>query len=156
MLKTKRFTAILTALVLIFAIVPVSAQETAPFAAAIQPLSAGGPMVSSGETHTLALTSDGTVLAWGENSRGQLGDGTRTDSLVPVLVQGFPPGLTITSVAAGNGFSLALDADGRVWSWGSNAQGQLGLGNTTDSNLPMEITAITATTGAAIAIAAGG
>jgi hypothetical protein len=81
--------------------------------------------VSGGLTHSLAVLTDGTVWAWGENDFGQLGDGTTVDRRTPVQV----PGLTnITQVDAGTSFSLALRSDGTVLSWGANQSGQLGNG----------------------------
>jgi alpha-tubulin suppressor-like RCC1 family protein len=67
--------------------------------------------------HTLALRADGTVLAWGSNDDGQLGDGTTTGRLAPAAV----PGLTgVTAVAAGGTHSLALLTNGTVAAWGDN------------------------------------
>ena len=88
--------------------------------------------VREGCFHTLALTSKGHVLAWGENSLGQLGDGTTTDSLTPVRVK-LPSGTKVTAVRAGCFFSLALTSKGHVLAWGSNVDGQLGDGTTTTS-----------------------
>jgi len=98
-------------------------------------------MISAGAGHTLGLRSDGTVWAWGDNSIGQLGDGTGGGwdvdnySITPVQV----PGLTnVTAVAAAQtphmamaslpAHNVALRGDGTVWTWGSNIRGQLGIG----------------------------
>lgn len=83
--------------------------------------------IASGWEHMLALKEDGTVWAWGGNGDGQLGIGNRTDKLVPVQV----PGLDhIVAVSAEGGYhSLALRADGTVYTWGDNQRGQLGLGD---------------------------
>jgi alpha-tubulin suppressor-like RCC1 family protein len=73
--------------------------------------------VSAGGLHSLALRSDGTVWAWGNNFFGQLGDGTYTSSNTPVQV----PGLTgVIQVSADALHSLALRSDGTVWQWGSD------------------------------------
>ncbi|MEU7023836.1 Ig-like domain repeat protein [Streptomyces sp. NPDC046203] len=95
--------------------------------------------LASGSNHTLALTADGRVYAWGWNAYGQLGDGTTTDRATPVPVD-LPAGTTITAVAAGdNGeFSLAATSDGHVLGWGLNRYGQLGNGTTLDSITPTE------------------
>lgn len=83
----------------------------------------GGDVVDDG--HVLALTTDGTVEAWGCDTSGQLGDGATTneDSPVPVDV---PAGVTFSFVAAGGSSSAAIDSLGDVWVWGNNASGQLG------------------------------
>jgi alpha-tubulin suppressor-like RCC1 family protein len=79
--------------------------------------------ISAGGNHSLALRVDGTVWAWGNNSQGQLGDGTLTDHTAPARV----PALgDVIAISAGVGFSLALQVNGQVWAWGSNTTGQLG------------------------------
>jgi alpha-tubulin suppressor-like RCC1 family protein len=94
--------------------------------------------VSAGGFHTLALKADGTVWAWGHNSHGELGNGTTADSLVPVQVVDVE-GLAfsgVVAISAGGLHSLALKADGTVWAWGLNFNGELGIGTigTTDTN----------------------
>lgn len=86
---------------------------------------AGMAGVSTRNKHVLAVGADGRVWSWGGNSLGQIGDGTFTNRLSPVLV----PGLNgVKRVAAGGNHSLALKTDGTVWGWGSNAVGELGTG----------------------------
>jgi len=82
----------------------------------------------SGTEHSLLLLADGTVEAWGPNSRGQLGDGTTTSRMERVKVQGLTE---VVAIAAGNSHSLAVRRDGSVWAWGNNSNGQLGDGTTT-------------------------
>ena len=89
------------------------------------------PTIAAGALHALALRSDGTVWAWGANSFGQLGnnDNTLSNSNTPVQVTdpagtGFLTG--VVAVAAGGDFSMALKADGTVWTWGANLRGSLG------------------------------
>jgi alpha-tubulin suppressor-like RCC1 family protein len=83
--------------------------------------------VAAGDNSSLALTSDGRVLAWGWNLDGQLGDGTTTSRPTPVAVH-LPKGTHVTAIDAGAAFSLALTSDGRVLAWGDNTNGQLGVG----------------------------
>ncbi|REE94927.1 S8 family serine peptidase [Thermomonospora umbrina] len=93
--------------------------------------------VSGGVGHSLALKTDGTVWAWGDNANGQLGDGTTTDRLTPVQVSGLNG---VVAVSAGGFFSLALKSDGTVWAWGSNGAGQLGTGSVTaPSTTPVQV-----------------
>ena len=100
--------------------------------------------------HNLALKSDGTVWAWGSNSKGQLGDGTTQDRSAPVPVAGLT---NVYFVAAGAEHSLAVTADGTVWTWGSNADGQLGDGTTTNRSVPVRVQGLG---GVSSVIAAGG
>ena len=110
----------------------------------------GVTSVSAGGFTMLALTSTGSVWAWGDNTQGELGNGTTTNSDVPVQVTGLS---TVTSISSGFWFfSSALESNGTVWSWGYNADGQLGNGTTTSSDVPTEVTGIPA----ASAIASGG
>jgi alpha-tubulin suppressor-like RCC1 family protein len=72
--------------------------------------------IAAGENHVLVLSSDGKVYSWGNNSSGQLGNGTNISSNVPVgPVDGLLNGKTIVDIAAGNQFSLALDSNGIVY-----------------------------------------
>jgi alpha-tubulin suppressor-like RCC1 family protein len=99
--------------------------------------------VSAGYDDVVALKTDGTVWSWGANDRGQLGDGTTTTRLTPVQVAG-PGGAgfldDIVSVSAKGAHTLALKADGTLWSWGRNDDGQLGDGTTTDRRTPVRVT----------------
>jgi len=85
-----------------------------------------------------ALKSDGTVLAWGNNNYGQLGDGTTTTRLLPVQV-GAGTLTDITQIALGAQHGLARKSDGTVWSWGYNVAGALGDGTTTNRNSPVQV-----------------
>ena len=86
--------------------------------------------IAAGPEHALALTSDGTVLAWGRNTNGKLGDGTDTDRLVPTPTL-IGAGSGVVAIAAGAENSVALrGSDGVVLSWGINETGQLGNGGT--------------------------
>ncbi|HEX8438677.1 hypothetical protein [Archangium sp.] len=84
-------------------------------------------VIAAGFSHSLSLGPDGTVWAWGSNASGELGIGTAGSAATPLPVK--ISGLTdVVAVSAGHGFSLALRADGTVWAWGKNDQGQLGNG----------------------------
>ena len=92
--------------------------------------------VSGGGVHSLALSADGRVWAWGDNSHGQLGDGTTLSSPTPVAVR-LPEGTCIVEIAAMANASLALANDGRVYAWGDNTFGQLGDGTTITRQTPV-------------------
>ena len=96
--------------------------------------------VMGGELHNFALKSDGTVWSWGWNGFGQLGDGTLTNSNVPVQASGLNGVLAITG---GYNFSLALMSDHTLRSWGSNTYGQLGDGTTSDRPLSVPVLGLT-------------
>jgi alpha-tubulin suppressor-like RCC1 family protein len=79
--------------------------------------------VDCGKYHSLALKCDGTVWAWGDNSKGQLGNGTTNNSYFPILIKDLKE---IVSISAGRfGHNLALDSYGYVWGWGSNSDNYL-------------------------------
>jgi alpha-tubulin suppressor-like RCC1 family protein len=84
--------------------------------------------------HTLALKTDGTLWAWGENSLGQVGDGSTTDRHSPVQI-----GTDFQFIAAGSFHSLAIKTNGTLWAWGAGNSGQLGSGSGTDRNTPVQV-----------------
>jgi alpha-tubulin suppressor-like RCC1 family protein len=95
-----------------------------------------GPAVAAGIS--AAGTASRTVLAWGRNTTGQLGDGTTTSTSTPVRVH-LPAGTEVTQVRAGCAHTLALTARGQVLAWGSDSDGQLGDGRITDSANPVRV-----------------
>ena len=83
-------------------------------------------LVAAGQYHSCALAADGAAYCWGNNLSGQLGNGTRSGSAVPVAVAG---GHAFAQIVAGNAHSCALEADGTAWCWGSTLAGALGDGS---------------------------
>jgi alpha-tubulin suppressor-like RCC1 family protein len=77
-------------------------------------------MVTAGYEFSVALLQNHTLVAWGKNNAGQLGDGTTTNRCLPVPVVGIAD---VAWVSAGWGQVVAVKADGTVWTWGSNAWG---------------------------------
>jgi alpha-tubulin suppressor-like RCC1 family protein len=96
--------------------------------------------VAVGNFYTVAVGSDGSAHAWGNNAFGQLGNGTTTASSVPVSVLA-PAGVTFTQVAAGTASTIAIGSDGNTYTWGNNANGELGNGTTTASSVPVRMQA---------------
>ena len=96
--------------------------------------------IAAGGYFSLALLDNGTVLAWGWNTAGQLGQPSRVkQSEVPLAV----PGLShVTAIAAGWGSGLALPEDGRVMAWGENRLGELGDNTTKDDDAPAAVCAV--------------
>jgi len=89
--------------------------------------------IAAGGAFSLALKSDGTVWAWGSNSKGQLGDTTQVTRLTPVPVlsaDAVTPLSGITAIAAGGSHALAIDGGTTMYAWGYNELGQLGDGTT--------------------------
>src|SRR5665213_1532176 len=114
--------------------------------------------IAGGGSHSLALSSTGQLYTWGLNEYGQLGDSTITNSSVPVAVSAgaIPAGATITQIAAGALHSLALSSTGQLYTWGLNVYGQLGDGTTTNSDVPVAVSAGAIPAGATITQIAGG
>ena len=98
-------------------------------------------VLAAGENHSLALTADGHVWAWGYNGYGQLGDSSTTSRSLPVQVrdESSAPLTGIIAIAAGQYHSLALRADGTLWTWGYNGYGQLGTGDTTSQSTAQRV-----------------
>jgi alpha-tubulin suppressor-like RCC1 family protein len=112
--------------------------------------------IAAGGSHGLVLKRDGTVLAWGNGTSGQLGEGTNGKASAPTRVTGLGSGSGVRAIAAGGSFSLALKADGTVLAWGNNKSGQLGDGSAPiDHNTPTPVSGLGARSGVR-AIAAGG
>ncbi|MFB7982896.1 RCC1-like domain-containing protein [Streptomyces vinaceus] len=100
--------------------------------------------IAAGANHSLAVTgTTNTLHTWGQNTSGQLGDGSTDRRTTPVPVSGLTG---IKLIAAGREHTVALLGDDTIRSWGANSSGQLGNGYTTDSSTP--VTALTSLTGA--------
>jgi alpha-tubulin suppressor-like RCC1 family protein len=98
-------------------------------------LTSGVSAISVGGRHSCALTTAGGVKCWGLNTWGQLGNGTNTNSNVPVDVTGLTSG--VVAIAAGGYHTCAITTGGAVKCWGYNRYGSLGNGSVTDSNVPV-------------------
>jgi alpha-tubulin suppressor-like RCC1 family protein len=96
----------------------------------------GVSAIAAGGEHSLALLSNGTVMAWGNNESGQLGDGNFDESDTPVAVKGLSG---VAAISAGGAFSLALLKTGTVMAWGDDESGQLGNGSVKTSDVPVAV-----------------
>jgi alpha-tubulin suppressor-like RCC1 family protein len=95
--------------------------------------------LSAGAVHSLALLSNGTVMAWGDNENGQLGDGSFENRDTPVHVSGLSG---VIAISAGYRHSLALLSSGAVVAWGEGTSGQLGNGANADSDVPVAVSGL--------------
>jgi alpha-tubulin suppressor-like RCC1 family protein len=93
--------------------------------------------ISAGQAHTCGVKSDLSLWCWGDNSSGQLGDGTQTLESAPVAVTVL--GQAWASVSAGSAHTCALAADSTLWCWGDNSDGQLGTGSGGVQMLPARV-----------------
>jgi alpha-tubulin suppressor-like RCC1 family protein len=120
---------------------------------AVEGLHSGVAAISSGGEHTCAVTTAGGLLCWGANGAGQLGNGSVTDSPVPVAVAGLSSG--VAAVSAGWRSTCALTTSGGVLCWGSNEFGQLGNGTVKDSHVPVPVVGLS-TGVSAVSVGIGG
>jgi alpha-tubulin suppressor-like RCC1 family protein len=91
------------------------------------PVQIGGgySAIAAGDNHVLALKTDGSLWGWGDNSAGQLGDGTTSARSIPTRIG---DGYSAIAASGGFQFSLAQKTDDTLWAWGNNYFGQLGDG----------------------------
>ncbi|XP_074073224.1 RCC1 and BTB domain-containing protein 2 [Macrotis lagotis] len=98
--------------------------------------------VACGSHHSLVLTSDGEVFAWGYNNSGQVGSGSTANQPIPRKVTGCLQNKITTTIACGQMCSMAVVESGEVYVWGYNGNGQLGLGSSGNQPIPCRIAAL--------------
>ncbi|XP_021346916.1 RCC1 and BTB domain-containing protein 1-like [Mizuhopecten yessoensis] len=95
--------------------------------------------VACGSHHSVALTQEGEIYAWGQNNCGQVGSGTTTNQSTPRKVMAVIGTKFVTSIACGQTSTMALMDSGEVFGWGYNGNGQLGLGNNVNQPNPCKV-----------------
>ena len=126
--------------------------KTADELSPVQVNVSGVTAIAGGGYHTLVISS-GSIFAYGDGGLGQLGDGALTNASTRVKVD-FPSGVTPTALAAGLYHSLAIGSNGKVYSWGNNANGELGNGTETNEKDPVEVSMPAGVSASAIAAGA--
>lgn len=120
-----------------------SAHVSVPTAATTSGALAGKTVVevSPGNWHTCARTSDNRIYCWGLNHAGQLGNGTTTNSNVPVPVtmSGAMAGKTVTQLTSGGNYSCARVSDGNAYCWGTGSSGVRGDGSYANATTPVQV-----------------
>lgn len=99
----------------------------------------GWSQISGGELSITAVKTDGTLWSWGSNEYGQLGNGSRANTSVPV--QTVTGGANWKSVSSNSSAVGAIKTDGTLWTWGFNNQGQLGSGTNNNRSSPVQTVA---------------
>lgn len=114
--------------------------------------------ITGGYGHLCALRINGTAWCWGDNGEGRLGDGSVTGRSRPVRVE-TAAGVPLTDIVqlkAGLDYTQALRADGTVWSWGRNTDGQLGDGSLTNRSRPVQATVLSDSSNLTNVVSLGG
>ncbi|HEX4126751.1 MAG TPA: MBG domain-containing protein [Acidimicrobiales bacterium] len=106
--------------------------------------------IAAGGRFGMAIGSDGNLYSWGDGDMGELGNGTLTLSLHPVVVE-MPTGVTASVISAGDDHALAIGSNDLLYSWGLNTDGQLGNGSVNDKKVPTLVSMPTGVTAVAIA-----
>lgn len=99
----------------------------------------GAASAAAGVSHFAVLKNDNTIWSWGDNSKGQLGNGGEFFFPKPVRIEGLD---SVKQVATSKSFTAAVKEDGTLWAWGSNSNGQLGDGTKADSYSPVQVKGI--------------
>ena len=109
---------------------------------AVAGLDAGVRAVAAGWKHTCAILADEGMACWGQNDRGQLGNGSLLDSGIPLQVTRLPKALLLDvgGIRSGNvSHSCAFARGGGLHCWGANVEGQLGIGTLTNAGVPVAV-----------------
>ncbi|XP_059183715.1 RCC1 and BTB domain-containing protein 1 isoform X2 [Centropristis striata] len=117
-------------------------QGLAPLLVTANPQNKKVKEVACGSHHSMALTVDGEVFAWGYNNCGQIGSGSTANQPYPRKVTGLLQGKTAVGITCGQTSSMALIDYGEVYGWGYNGNGQLGIGNNGNQLTPCRVASL--------------
>lgn len=137
MKKRKRILAWILVVTLLCGQMPsqVFAQEVQPIKIVSDENTESIVEVSLGYSHSAAITENGDLYLWGDNTYGQLGNGTNEDSNIPIKIMN-----NVEKVSLGYFHSAAITKNGDLYLWGHNSHGELGNGKRNeDSNIPIRI-----------------
>uniref|UniRef100_A0AAY4CW17 BTB domain-containing protein n=2 Tax=Denticeps clupeoides TaxID=299321 RepID=A0AAY4CW17_9TELE len=98
--------------------------------------------VACGSHHSMALTTEGEVYAWGYNNCGQVGSGSTANQSTPRKVSNCLLDKAVVHITCGQTSSMAVVHNGEVYGWGYNGNGQLGLGNNGNQLTPCRVAAL--------------
>lgn len=98
--------------------------------------------IGAGDLHSCSVNGSGAAHCWGDNTNGGLGNGSTTQSLIPVAVTGLGSG--VSAIGGGNAFTCARLTDSSAQCWGAGTYGQLGNNATSDSSTPVQVNGLTA------------
>ncbi len=130
------------------ALLPVTTQPCSPAVTTTPAADTYRDRITAAQNHTLVATSAGTVLGWGQNEYGELGDGTSINRSTPVTAASLTG---VSQVSTGWYHSLAVQSSGAVYSWGYNSDGELGDGTNISKNTAQVVPSLSGIT----AVAAG-
>jgi alpha-tubulin suppressor-like RCC1 family protein len=100
----------------------------------------GALKLGAGNTHACAVFGSGSAACWGDNTHGQLGDGSRTAHAIPMPITNL---VDVAEIALGFTHTCARRSDGTVWCWGENSHGELGNGPGPDQPAPTMVASLT-------------
>jgi alpha-tubulin suppressor-like RCC1 family protein len=113
-----------------------SATSFTPHPTQITGLSMDVSAIATGNAHACAIVHDGSLVCWGDNTSGDVGNDSANETSAPSPVVGLSSG--VVAVAAGGAHTCAIGSDGQVLCWGQNSAGQLGNDSTVDSPVPVK------------------
>jgi alpha-tubulin suppressor-like RCC1 family protein len=108
--------------------------------APVEVMASGAQSISAGSIHTCAVTTSGGAMCWGNGGSGRLGNGLTTNALSPVSVSVLTAG--IEKITSGFNHSCALTSTGAAYCWGSNSNGKIGDGTTTNRTSPVPVSGL--------------